>query len=241
MDMTASIIPKSDQINGDDLMTGPVTVTIDRVSAGSAEQPVDVFLVEFPKRAFRPSKSMRRVLVAAYGPDTSAYTGKRMTLYREPSIRFGANEVGGIRISHLSGIDKSIKLALTVSRGKKEPFTVAPLSNIADKTSDKTVDKKTGEITDLRSPATEFVDNTGDKSADKVTPEQMSTIGELMDKLGMNDQAVKLAYAGDCVEREIKSANELSAHEAARLIAYLQKDVEQIEQTKLTSEANGDE
>src|ERR1035437_9769536 len=98
MDMTASIVPKSDQINADDLMTGARTVTIDRVSAGSAEQPVDIFLVEFSGRAFRPSKSMRRVLVTAYGPDTSAYTGKRMTLYREPSIRFGANEVGGIRI-----------------------------------------------------------------------------------------------------------------------------------------------
>lgn len=127
MDMTASIIPRSDQINADDLIAGPVTVTVDSVSAGSAEQPVDVHLVEFPDRAFRPSKSMRRVMVAAWGPDTTAYAGRRLTLYREPSIRFGKDEVGGIRISHLSDITAPLKVALTVTRGKREPFIVQPL------------------------------------------------------------------------------------------------------------------
>lgn len=131
MDMTASIIPKSDQINADDLISGPVTVTIDKVSAGSSEQPVDVHLMEFPDRAFRPSKSMRRVMVAAWGADTAAYTGHRLTLYRDPTIRFGKDEVGGIRISHMSHIDKALRIALTVTRGKREPFTVAPLTDVA--------------------------------------------------------------------------------------------------------------
>lgn len=129
MDMTASIIPKSDQLNADDLISGPVTVTVDSVTAGNAEQPVDVHLVEFPGRAFRPSKSMRRVMVAAWGAETSAYTGRRMTLYRDPSIKFGKDEVGGIRISHMSDIDKTLKIALTVTRGKREPFVVAALAD----------------------------------------------------------------------------------------------------------------
>jgi len=131
MDLTASIVPKSDQLNADDLMAGPVTVTIAKVSAGSAEQPVDVHLTEFPGRAFRPSKSMRRVMVAAWGVEASAYTGRRMTLYRDPTIRFGGMEVGGIRISHLSHIDKSFTLALTVTRGKRAPLTVEPLTDVA--------------------------------------------------------------------------------------------------------------
>jgi len=127
MDMTASIIPKSDQINADDLMTGPITVTIASVSEGAAEQPIDMHLVETPGRAFRPSKSMRRVLVAAWGTDTDAYIGRRMTLYREPTVKFGKDEVGGVRISHLSHIDKQVKIALTVSRGRRDPFIVEPL------------------------------------------------------------------------------------------------------------------
>jgi hypothetical protein len=141
MDLTESIIPRSDQINADDLISGPVTVTIAKVSAGSAEQPVDVHLTEFPGRAFRPSKSMRRVMVAAWGIEASAYTGRRMTLYRDPTIRFGGMEVGGIRISHLSHMDKSLAIALTVTRGKRALFTIEPLPEPAPTHTDPTAEQ----------------------------------------------------------------------------------------------------
>lgn len=134
MDMTASIEPRSDQWNADDLIASPRTVTIESVSAGAAEQPFDFHLVETPGRAYRPSKSMRRVIVAAWGSDTSVYAGRRLTLYREPTIRFGKDEVGGIRISHMSHIAAPLKIALTVTRGKREPFTVEPLKDAAPQT-----------------------------------------------------------------------------------------------------------
>jgi hypothetical protein len=124
VDLTATIVPKSDQLNSDDLMTGPVTVTIESVSAGNAEQPVDVHLVEFPGRAYRPSKSMRRVMVAAWGKESSVYTGHRMTLYRDPEVKFGGTVVGGIKISHLSHIEKRMQIALTETRGKRKVHTV---------------------------------------------------------------------------------------------------------------------
>ena len=50
MDLTESIAPRSDQVNADDMIGGPATVTIETVVAGSAEQPVDIRLVE-PDRA----------------------------------------------------------------------------------------------------------------------------------------------------------------------------------------------
>lgn len=127
MDLTDSIIPNSDQLNADDLMAGPRTVTIAEVVRGSSEQPVDVVLVEFPGRPFRPSKSMRRVMVAAWGVQSSVYLGRRMTIYRDPDVMFGGAKVGGIRISHLSHIDKPLKVALTVTRGKRAPYVVNPL------------------------------------------------------------------------------------------------------------------
>src|SRR5688572_1344037 len=86
MDLTKSIEPKSDQLNAEDLLTGPVTVTIERVTEGSAEQPVDVHLVEFPGRPYRPSKSMRRVMVSAWGKEAAVYAGRRMALYRDPEV-----------------------------------------------------------------------------------------------------------------------------------------------------------
>lgn len=131
MDLTTTIVPKSDQLNADDLMVAPVTVTIKDVQQGSLEQPVNVNLVEYPGRAYRPSKSMRRVMVAAWGPDTTSYAGRSLTLYRNPEIKFGADKVGGIEISALSNIDAPLTVALTATRGKRKNFTVAPLATDA--------------------------------------------------------------------------------------------------------------
>ena len=131
LDMTESIAPKSDQLNADDLMAGPVTVTISEVSKGTPEQPVDVHLVEFPGRAYRPSKSMRRIMVAAWGKDASAYAGHRLTLYRNPEITFGRDKVGGIEIGAMSHLEKPLTVALTATRGKRKQFKVEQLQEAA--------------------------------------------------------------------------------------------------------------
>lgn len=128
MDMTSTIQPRSDQLNADDLLTGPMTVTIAEVTQGNAEQPVNVNTVETPGRPYKPSKSMRRVMVAAWGKDASAYAGRRLTLYCNPEIKFGGAKVGGIEISHMSDIDGDLKVSLTATRGKKRLHTVKPLA-----------------------------------------------------------------------------------------------------------------
>lgn len=128
MNLTESIAPKADQVNADDLIASPRTVTIVEVKAGNAEQPVWIVTEEFgTARPYKPSKSMRRVLVTAWGADSSNYAGQKVTLFRNPKIRFGKDEVGGIQISHITGIAEPLRIALTVSRGKREPFVVQPL------------------------------------------------------------------------------------------------------------------
>lgn len=131
MDMSQTIQPNSDQINGDDLLSSAVTVTITGVEAGTAEQPVFIHVKEFPNRTYRPSKSMRRVLVAAWGTNSTTYIGRRLTLFRNPDITFGRDKVGGIQISHASHIDHPISIPLTVSRGKRRAYTLQPLPDDA--------------------------------------------------------------------------------------------------------------
>ena len=131
MDLTQTIAPRSDQLNSDDLITGAVTVTITEVRAGNPEQPVEVHLNEFPGRPYKPSKSMRRVMVQAWGPDASQYAGRRLTLFRNPDITFGRDKVGGIEISHMSDLPKRLTVSLMVTRGKRKPFTVEPLKEAA--------------------------------------------------------------------------------------------------------------
>lgn len=129
MDLSKSIEPRSDQINSDDLIQGPMTVTVREVINGKAESPFDFMLVE-TDRAYRPSKTMRRLIVAAWGPEASTYTGRRLTLYREPSIKFGGQTVGGIRVSAMSHIDQRVEVMLQTSRGKREKFVVDPLPEL---------------------------------------------------------------------------------------------------------------
>jgi hypothetical protein len=127
-DMTATIAPKSDQMNADDLIAGPRTITVTRVTVNpGAEQPVDVFFEGDGGKPFRPGKSMRRVLVAVWGPDPSAYAGRSMTLFRDPKVTWGGMEVGGIRISHMSHMEGPIVLALTATQKARKPYKVLPL------------------------------------------------------------------------------------------------------------------
>lgn len=128
MDLTDTIAPTSDQLDAVDLLSGPRTFTIGKVSKGNAEQPVNIELVEFP-RPWRPGKSMRRVLVACWGADASIYVGRRVTLYCDPDVRFGGQAVGGTRISALSHLDKPKQVPLLVSRGKSTVFIVKPLAD----------------------------------------------------------------------------------------------------------------
>jgi len=127
VDLSETIIPKSDQLNADDLIAGPLDITITSVERGSREQPVIVHYDGEAGRPYKPSKSMRRVLVALYEKDSKAYIGKTLRLYRDESICFGGSPVGGIRISHASHIDTAIALLLTTARSKRTQYTVHPL------------------------------------------------------------------------------------------------------------------
>lgn len=128
-DLSSTIIPKSDQMNSDDLISGPRTIKITKVSAdtGSAEQPILIHYDGDGGKPYKPCKSMRRVMVAIWGSDGSAYPGRSMTLYRDPSVRWGGLEVGGIRISHMSDMDAPVTLALTATKQSRKPYTVKPL------------------------------------------------------------------------------------------------------------------
>jgi hypothetical protein len=130
MDMTKTIEPKSDQLNADDMISGPRTITVTRVTANpsSAEQPVSVFFDGDNGKPWKPCKSTRRILVAVWGKDASQYVGRSLTLYRDPDVTWGGLKVGGIRISHMSHIDAPMTLAITASRTVRKPVTIKPLS-----------------------------------------------------------------------------------------------------------------
>jgi hypothetical protein len=126
-DLRSTIIPKSDQLNSEQLIAGPITVTVTDVRIGGAEQPISVHYEGEAGRPYKPCKTMRKVLIFAWGPDGREWVGKSMTLYNDPQVKFGGDEVGGIRISHMTDIERNIQLSLTATRGKKALHTIKRL------------------------------------------------------------------------------------------------------------------
>jgi hypothetical protein len=121
--------PRSDQWNADDFIGGPRTFTIAGVKPGSAEQKYDIELVEGQGRVWRPPLTVLRLLLGAWGDEASVWNGRRVTLYRDESIRFGSDAVGGIRVSHMSDLPdgKPFEIKVTTSRGKRGKVRVEPL------------------------------------------------------------------------------------------------------------------
>lgn len=129
-DMSQVIVPKSDQINADDLIGRDMTITIRDVQIrGGQEQPVSIYF-EGSDKAFRPCKSMSRVLVYCWGADAKQYIGRSLTLYRDANVKWGGMAVGGIRISHASHIDKDQTMVLAESKASRKPYTVKRLVSV---------------------------------------------------------------------------------------------------------------
>lgn len=123
-----TIVPKSDQLNADELLAGPMTITVTGVTVNnSPDQPVSVHYQGDNGKPYKPCKSMRKVMIFAWGDDGRAWVGRRATLYNDPEIKFGGIKVGGIRISHLSGINSDIAISITETKGKKKPVTIRKL------------------------------------------------------------------------------------------------------------------
>ena len=101
--LLATIAPKSDQLNADDLIGRSLTIKVTKVSlCGEPDQPIAVHT-----RATAASPTSH---APGHGPrlgrDGNTFASRRMALYRDDKVTFGKDAVGGIRISHMSDIDR---------------------------------------------------------------------------------------------------------------------------------------
>ena len=126
--MRQTITPKSDQLNYDDFIGGTKTITITGVKGtNDAQQPVKISFEGDNGKPYKPCKSMRRVMVQAWGANAIEYVGRSMTLYGDPNVTFGGAKVGGIRISHMSHIENDLQIPLTVSKARRAMFPIKVL------------------------------------------------------------------------------------------------------------------
>lgn len=130
-DITDTLKADSTQLNAIDFPPGTsrtYTVESVRVVPSAKDRPVNIRLAEDPDgREFRPSKGMRRILAACWGPDSDTWVGRRFTVYADPSVRYAGKSIGGLKVSHVSHIDVAKKLPLRESESVTTIHTVQPL------------------------------------------------------------------------------------------------------------------
>lgn len=119
---------KSDQLNACDLVSGPEVLYVRKVIPAKDEKgkPSFWFDIGDGKQPYKPCLSMRRVILGAWDRKQS-WIGRALQVYCDPTIKFGGEKVGGIRISHMSHIEKTLEIPLTVSKGKSSVYIVHPL------------------------------------------------------------------------------------------------------------------
>ena len=186
-----SIEPKSDQLNADDLLAGPIDVTVRDVKKGNAEQPI-VIEIGDDRQPFKPGKSMRRVLVKVWGDSPKKWIGQQMRLYCDPNVKFGGMKVGGIRISHMTGIDTRCEIMLTVTRGKKMAFVIEPMPEVKQEAKPEASDRVTkaikwlaevddfSKLDDMDKSLTELIESLGVDEAERVKQARKAAVARLM-------------------------------------------------------------
>lgn len=130
-DVSDTCVAKSDQLNADDLISGPIVVSVTGVKRSSDEQPIAI-QISGGHQPFKPCKTVRRILVFAWGKDAKQWTGKSMKLVRDPDVKWAGVAVGGIRIAALSHITEKFSMSLAESRKSKKTFQIEKLDTGAN-------------------------------------------------------------------------------------------------------------
>ena len=120
---------KSDQLNADDLISGPITVQVEAVElTNNAQQPVNIYYVGCDGKPFKPCLTVRRIIVALWGQDGHQWAGRWLNLYIDKNVSFGKQKnIGGIRVNAMSHIQDVANIKLTSGRGVKTQYTIHPI------------------------------------------------------------------------------------------------------------------
>ena len=126
-DVSFAIEAKSDQLNTLDIVgVEPVLkITGVTVKPPGTEQPIWVHFEGDHNKPWKPSKGMLRILVEAWGRDSSAWAGQSAQVHVDPDVKWAGKAVGGIRIRALTGIPaRGMTFLVAESRATRKPVHV---------------------------------------------------------------------------------------------------------------------
>jgi hypothetical protein len=133
---------KGDFISAAELGDRRVTMTIARIASTKMDDEKKKKEVEKPVMYFKEvergliyCKTIGHCVAAMFGDNDDKWIGKRITIYNDPTITYGPDTVGGIRIAGSPDIPKA--LTVRIKFPKKKAFEV-PLRPTTMKPADTT-------------------------------------------------------------------------------------------------------
>jgi len=121
-----------------------------------------------------------------------------MTLFRDPIVSWGGKEVGGIVVSHASGITDAVMRVLAVSNKKKRAFTILPLVEVAPPTLQQVADHVGVDIVNAYLQQTEWL--TEGQTYNELTAERQNAI--IANPQGFATAATNAAQSAQTTEQE---------------------------------------
>lgn len=195
-DFEKTLEAKSDQINASDLVGREMVITIKSIKVNSKQdQPVSISINEDTK-VYRPSKGMRRLIADCWGTtDYSKYIGRQIKLFRDPEVKYGGKDVGGIAICELSDMKSSKDVVIPIARNRYKTYTVRPLKiGLVDAKEDKTEPVDSINEDEVRADARDAARQGKDAFRDwwkSASPAQRQIANEIMDELKSMTEAAE--------------------------------------------------
>lgn len=128
MDISKTLLAKSDRLNAADLSGAPIVATVENVRQGDGTKPVIIDLVGMNGRPWIPSLGMRRIIAKAWGTETDSWVGRLVKLVNNPEVVYAGQAVGGVEIVAMSHIEKAFTVPKRVSQKKTVPHHVEVLA-----------------------------------------------------------------------------------------------------------------
>ena len=124
---------KGEHLSAAELGNRRPTFTIVRIGSvrlddEKKKKEVDKAVIYFKEidRGWVFSKTSGHCLAKMFGEDDDAWIGKRVTLFADPDVKFGGDQVGGIRVSGSPDISQPMTIRIKFPKKKAIEVTLTP-------------------------------------------------------------------------------------------------------------------
>lgn len=187
----------SDHITQELVSDGPQTFTVTgvtEVTMDGEKQRHAVTLAETAGKTWVPAFTVLKALAQVWSMEKENWVGQKLTLYRDPSVKIGRETVGGIRVSHVTGITEPRTVNVKGALNRTVTYKFSPLQ------------------AEQPQPATE------------PWLAQWQTISNALNTAGYEgDGQALLATAGQVIGAEWSHPNQISAEDAQKVLAAVRE------------------